>query len=229
MKLSFIKFTFLLFSCVIFAQEGQKQYHFKRGEVLDVLLLTGTTTNFNQLFNTYKKTAIPIALKYSFQSQPSFKIKALTLGNHLPSSFIFGKWDNIKKRKEFIQAIEKDLPSFHKQRRALFTYFGLVYFEIDKELQFSIQKDKVNIVTSFWRKKGDDSDFYASWETSVTDSGGKVVVTLENGESPLGYVYKPDIISIIEWETKEQFESFTKNHPLSSYDRLSNVHQFQID
>ncbi len=230
MKLLVIKLTFLCVCCYQgVAQTGKKAFQFKKGEVLDVLLVTGTKNNYKKLFDRYKKTAFPVASKFTYQPQSGFRTKKLIMGSHLPVNFIFGKWSDIKKRKEFLRVIENEVPDFHRQRKELFTYFGLAYFEVENNVDFSIYKNKFNVVTSFWKKKKDKTDFYKVWENSVKKNGGKVILKLENGESPTGYYYRPDIISIVEWETYEQFDSFSKKYPLSSYARLSNVHQFQID
>ena len=121
MKISFL--TLLLF--IFLTSQGQdhlKTYHFKKGEVLDITLLT-TAPNSAALFDHYKKTAFPVAFEYGYQPQPSFNVTGLTLGNYLPGSFVMGKWKSKGNRQGFLTNITQRVPDFHQQRRALFTYF----------------------------------------------------------------------------------------------------------
>lgn len=230
MNVSFVKLIFLLlYCCCISAQEGKKEFHFKKGEVLDVLILTGVKKDFNKRFDRYKETVYPVGYAYSYQPQSGFKIKKLTLGNHLPNSFVFGKWENIEKRRGFIANIEKEVADFHQQRRELFTYFGLIYFEIKKDTHFTISKNKYNVVTSFWNNDNDNMSFYNQWKKNVEKLGGKIVLKLQDGESPTGYYYKPSLITIVAWDSVKDFERFSNKYPLSSYEELNHVHQFQID
>jgi len=219
----------LLFSCYFsFAQGNKKEFQFKKGEVLDVVVLSATKTNYKELFDKYKKTAFPVAFKHSYQPQPGFRINKLTLGNHLSSSFIIGKWGSVKKREDFLLNVEKEVPDFHEQRRALFTNFELTYYEINKDLKFSINKEKYNVVTSFWVKKKNDKTFYKHWKKRIEDNGGKIILKLTGGKSPTGYYYNPEVLSIVEWDNEEQFIQFSKKYPISSYNRLKDVHQFVI-
>ena len=71
--------------------------------------------------------------------------------------------------------------------------------------------------------------FFKQWKMKVNKQGGKVILKLKNGTSPVGYVYNPTILCIVEWNDKNEFESFEKKNPLSSYESLKNIHQFVID
>ena len=82
------------------AQEKAKHFEFKKGEVLDIFLLS-TVQDSKELFDRYKKTAFPVAFEYTYQPQPGFRIKELTLGTNTPSSFIFGKWASKEKKRRF--------------------------------------------------------------------------------------------------------------------------------
>lgn len=230
MKLTIVTLVMGLFlHLASYAQEGIQQYHFKKGEVLDLLLIT-THPDSEGLFETYKKTAFPVAFQYGYQPVPGYKIKTLTLGNHFPNSFIFGKWENLSKREGFLENITKKVPDFHKQRRGLFEYFGLTYYEMDQDTEFSIQKSKYNVVTSFWQKDASSlTDFMDTWKKQAKKAGARILIQLHNGTSPLGYHYDPDILIIAQWENEESFHTFAEKHPLSFYEPLQNIHQFVLE
>ncbi|WP_062060160.1 hypothetical protein [Aquimarina longa] len=211
------------------AQNDLKSFSFKKGEVLDIILLS-TAPNSGALFERYKKTAFPVGFEYTYQPQPGFKTTELTLGNHLPTSLILGKWSSKEKREGFLTTITKRVPDFHSQRRALFTYFGLTYYVAPRDIQFSVDTKKYNLATSFWKKDSKSfSSFLTQWKKEVIKSGGKIILQLQDGTSPTGYDYNPDIFYIIEWKDESSFETFAKKHPLSSYEVLKNVHQLVID
>lgn len=210
------------------AQEKTKFFEFKKGEVLDIILLN-QTENSHELFERYKKTAFPVAFEYTYRPQPGFGISRLTLGTNKPSAFLFGKWTSLEKREGFLEVIAERVPDFHEQRRVLFPYFGLTYYEMKEDLKFSVDTSKFNVATALWKNYDkEDTSFYREWVESVKKFGGNVVLTLENGSSPLGYYYNADVLCIVEWQNENAFQAFAKKHPLSFYEPLRNVHQFVI-
>lgn len=222
----------LLFAVLIFfgmsAQEKIKSFDFKKGEVLDIILLS-QTENSNELFEQYKKTAFPVAFEYGYQPQLGFGISKLTLGTNKAQAFLFGKWENLEKREGFLTNIAKRMPDFHQQRRDLFPYFGLTYYSMLADLKFSVDTSKYNVATALWSKPSKkDASFFNKWKAAITKSGGKVIVTLENGKSPLGYYYNADVLCIVEWKNEAAFKAFAEKHPLAYYEALHNVHQFVI-
>lgn len=210
------------------AQDKVKSYDFKKGEVLDIILLS-QTENPEELFERYKKTAFPVAFEYTYQPQPGFGISKLTLGTNKAQAFLFGKWGSLEKREGFLANIAKRVPDFHQQRRDLFPYFGLTYYPMLADLKFSVNTSKYNVATALWSnplKK--DVSFFKKWKSEVLKSGGKVVVTLKNGKSPLGYYYNADVLCIVEWQNEAAFNAFAEKHPMAFYEALHNVHQFVI-
>lgn len=231
--MKFLNFNLIVFLTVLTfsacaAQEEIKTFDFKKGEVLDIILLN-QAENSGELFQRYKETAFPVAFEYTYQPQPGFGISKLTLGTNKPQAFLFGKWSSLEKRVGFLKDIAKRVPDFHQQRRDLFAYFGLTYYEMKQDLKFSVNNSKYNVATALWNNpsKKDDS-FLKKWKAEVVRSGGNFVVILENGTSPLGYYYNPDMLCIVEWQNENAFHTFTEKHPLSSYEPLRNVHQFVI-
>lgn len=229
-----MKYTRLFFLLTVLvttktvAQEKTKTFHFKKGEVLDIILLS-QTENATALFDRYKKTAFPVAFEYSYKPQPGFGVARVTMGTNKVGAFLFGKWASIEKREGFLKSIAKRVPDFHQQRRDLFPYFGLTYYEMNEDLKFSVDTSKYNIATALWKKPTEQSaSFFKKWKNAIIKSGGKIVLTLQNGKSPLGYYYNADILCIVEWQNENAFETFAAKHPLSFYEPLRNVHQFVI-
>jgi len=226
-------FALVFFSLTIFNSNAQSKevisYSYKKGEILDIMLLT-MTPNSKEKFETYRQTIYPVGFEYSYQPQKGFKISRLTLGTHLPENLIFGKWESKQKREGFLGNISKRVPNFHKQRRELFPYFDLTYYEVQKDLSFSINRNKYNVVTSFWKDNSKEfNKFIFNWEEKIKKAGGKIVLKLNKGNSPTGYVYNPDKFYIIEWKNQSVFELFAIAHSMTSYEDLKNVHQFKID
>jgi len=219
--------VFALVSNFAWTQAKQKSFDFKKGEVLDILLIK-TKANTRELFDIYKKTIFPVGVEYTFQPQPSFAIKKITIGHHTPNSMIIGKWENIRKREGFLNNIVKRVPDFHEQRRGLFEYFGLTFYKMEKDIKFSVDSDKFNIGNAFWGRDKKSLEFYRKWEHKVKKAGGEIILKLENGVSPVGYYYNADVFYIIAWKNKDTFEMFAKKNPLHKYEDLKSVHQFII-
>lgn len=213
----------------IYGQSDVKSFHFKKGEILDILVLTAKPDS-GALFETYKKTAFPIAFELSYSPQPGFKISQNRQGNHHPTSFLFGKWDNKQKREKFLEVIDKRVPDFHKQRRNLFSYFALTYYEAQEDLRFDIDKGKYNVVTSYWQKDpATFKKFKNKWLKEVTKHGGQVQLALSNGTSPMGYYYNPTYLTITQWKDKATFDQFYKKNLNMDQSALKHVNQFVIN
>lgn len=215
-----------------FCMQGQSDsytYHFKKGEVLDILLIT-TVPEADELLERYKKTAFPVAFEYSYKSIPGYKISSLSLGNHLPNSFILGKWESLAKREGFLLHISDRVPDFHQQRRDLFTYFGLTYYEMQKETQFSLSKSKYKVISAFWQKDPESMHkFLKGWQKELKQAGAEICIKLQGGTSPLGYAYNPDVLYIVQWEDQASFEAFSQQYPLERFESLKNVHQLVLE
>ncbi len=221
-------FSLAIFNCKA-QSEKVKSFSFKKGEIMDVMLLT-TAPDSDAKFETYKKTAFPLAFEYSYQPQQGFKISKLTLGTGLPVSLIFGKWESKMKREGFLANISKRVPNFHQQRRDIFPYFYLTYYEMPSDINFSVNTEKYNVATSFWEEDSEKFDKFSSkWEGDIKKAGGNIVLQLNNGDSPTGYNYNPDQFYIIQWDNQSAFEAYAKQHTMSSYEGLKNVHQFTIN
>lgn len=226
---SILNITLLLLFCsTAFSQKSAQTLLFKKGEVLDILLLS-KVPDPALAFERYKKTAFPVAYKHSYRPQPGFTITHRYLGGTNPAQFIFGKWDSLDKRESFLSNITKEVPDFHQQRNALFSYFNLIYFEMPNDISFTIHPENLNLVTSFWAaNKKESLALIDTWKQEVKKQGGTILLSLENGTSPPGYLYKPDNLIITQWNSKNDLEAFIEAHPLAYYETLENVEQFVI-
>ncbi|MBQ4818980.1 hypothetical protein [Aquimarina sp. MMG016] len=219
----------LLFSLSLFAQSNIKSFSFKKGEVLDILLLTNKP-NIEKDFEKYKKTAFPVAFKRTYRPQPGFSIKETTQGNIQPTTFIFGKWNDLKNREQFISEIEDVVPDFHVQRRNMWSIFNLTYYEMPKDISFKIDKNKYNVATSYWKKDAASfKKFTNLWLQKSTANGGKNILQLTNGKSPIGYYHNPDLLVITQWDSKEDFDAFYKENLAMNHNGVLHVNQFVLN
>lgn len=213
---------------VLNAQSTTKTLNFKKGEVLDILLFSGTP-NSTALFGRYRKTAFPVATKLSYQPQPGFSIVETRQGGIQPENLFFGKWKSLVNRERFLDEIVDAVPDFHEQRRAIWSSFYLAYYEMPKDISFKIDPEKLTVVTTYW--KNDNAlfqKFKKDWLKKAQKAGGKVIIELSDAKSPLGYLYKPDFTVITRWENKADFDLFYKENLKMSHKGVQNVNQFII-
>ncbi|MEM6801048.1 MAG: hypothetical protein AAF696_06560 [Bacteroidota bacterium] len=219
-------FTFFFLSA--FSQEKEKKFSFKKGEVMDLIYLS-SHPDTEQLFEQYKKTAFPVAFEYGYQPQRGFAVKELTLGMNQSNSLIVGKWSSREKREGFLANIVQRVPDFHQQRRQIFEEFALTYYIMPRDLEFSTASGKFYTATSFWQKDANSLErFSQKWKRAIEKAGGKIILELEEGYSPTGYYFNPELFFIVEWEERDPFEIFAEANPLSSYEALKHVHQVVI-
>ncbi|MDY8137017.1 hypothetical protein [Aquimarina sp. 2201CG5-10] len=213
----------------LFAQSNIKSFNFKKGEILDILLLT-TKSGTEKDYEKYRKTAFPIAFKKTYKPLPGFNIKETTQGNIQPSSFILGKWNDLKNREQFIAEIEGVVPDFHLQRRNIWSLFNLTYYEIQKDISFKIDKNKYNVATSYWKKDATSfKKFTELWLQKSKSKGGKNILQLSNGKSPIGYYHNPDLLVITQWDSKEDFDTFYKENLAMNHKGVLHVNQFILN
>lgn len=205
-----------------------KTLTFKKGEVLDILLFTGKP-EMGKLFPKYKETAFAFALKNGYQPQPILAITETTQGGIQPGSFVFGKWTNLASRKKFLNEITSEVPDFHEQRRAMWSSFYLAFYEMDKDISFDINPDKVIVATAYWKDgSGSFTNFKKEWLNKAKSNGGKVVLELYDAMSSVGYMFKPDYMVLTEWNNRAAFDAFTKASMKIGEKGIQNVNQFII-
>ncbi len=218
----------LLCGTFTYAQSKSKTLHFKKGEVLDILLFTGKPA-LSELFPRYKETAFAFALETGYQPQPLLSIAETTQGGIQPSSFVFGKWNDLSSRERFLNNILTKVPDFHEQRRAMWSSFYLAYYPMAKEVSFEIDPGKIVVATAYWEKDASKFKlFKKEWLKKAKNKGGKVLLELTDAKSSVGYMYKPDLVILTEWNTREDFDAFYKENLQMSEEGIQNVNQFII-
>ncbi len=226
-----LKFSILAWVALISNLELHAQtFDFKKGEVLDILLLTNKP-DWEKHFEKYKETAFPVASEMSYRPLPGYySISNYTQGNHQPEILLFGKWENIEKREKFIAEIDKRVPDFHKQRQEMWSYFGLTYYEMANDISFTISKEKYKVVTAYWK---DEStlfvEFKTDWLKKSNKAGGEIILELTNGKSPFGYYHNPDYLVITQWENKAAFEDFYEENLKMDYKGVKHLSQFALN
>ncbi len=225
-KITWVVFLFLGFT--LQAQTNIKKFTFKKGEVLDILLVT-VKPEGKSLFKRYRETAFPVAVKRSYSFLPKFGITQSTQGSFQPDGLIFGKWSSLENREKFLDEIVGFVPDFHQQRRDIFSIFNLTYYEVPENTSFDIDTSKYNVVTAYWQKDVTAfKSFKTEWEKKVITRGGKKTLTLTNGKSTLGYYYNPDYLTITTWDNKEAFEKFYHENLQMNHNSVLHVNQFVI-
>ncbi|WP_350286695.1 hypothetical protein [uncultured Croceitalea sp.] len=220
--------TFLLGGIVANAQAEVKKLDFKKGEVLDILLFTGKP-ELGKLFPRYKETAFAFALETGYQPQPLLSVLETTQGGYQPGSLVFGKWKDLNSRKKFLNEITTKVPDFHQQRRAMWSTFYLAYYEMENDVTFEINPEKVIVATAYWKDNSTEfNSFKKEWLKKAQGSGGKVLLELTDARSSMGYMYKPDYVVLTEWNDRAAFNAFHKENIKMSDNGVQNVNEFVI-
>lgn len=227
-KLAMLVSVLFLGSLMATAQGKVKKLAFKKGEVLDILLFEGKP-ELPKLFPKYKETAFAFALKIGYQPQPLLSIVETTQGGYQPSTFVFGKWTNLSSRKKFLNEILDEVPDFHEQRRSMWSSFYLAYYEVQKDISLEIDENKVYVATAYWKDgTAEFNTFKKEWLKKIHNNKGKVILELTDAHSSVGYMYKPDFVTLIEWKDRSNFDSFLKESQKMGEKGIQNVHQFII-
>lgn len=219
-------FIFLMANSIQ-AQSDKKTYTIKKGQVFDIIMLANKP-NIEAKLQDYFKRALPIATASGYHGLGGYAIKeSPTQGNYHPQSMIFGYWDDLPKRLEFLETIADKMPDFHQMRRDIWSTFGLTYYTFDKDVSFEIDRSQVNVVTAYWIKEGQSFDaFKKEWETKASKTGGEIIIGFTNGTSPFGYNYNPYYLLITSWKDKEAFEAFKKQNVEMNHKAIEHVNQF---
>ena len=228
-NLSLTVFCLLIsFSTIISAQSTITQYELAAGEVLDILLLR-QHPDTDDLLSDYFKTAFPLAKYMGYHPMDGHKVTKITQGNHMPSSFIFGKWEDLARREAFIEEVTNEIPDFHERRRNIWSYFGLTYYEIDEDLSFEIDSERFNVVTAYWQKPNASiSSFHQEWLAMAQDEKGELILELSGGTSPFGYYHQPTYLTVTSWENEAAFSSFVEKCESLSLNGVQHLNQFVI-
>jgi len=229
LKISALIFLISLTTSSIVAQSAIKSISAKKGEILDILLLN-TKKGVEKNFEKYKKTAFPVAIKRTYQPLFGYGISETAQGNIQPTVIAFGKWKDLKNREQFIKEIDGIVPDFHLQRRNIWSLFNLTYYELPNDISFSIDKTKYNVITSYWEKDAVAfKAFKKRWLQKSASNGGKNLLKLAKGKSPMGYYHNPDLLVITQWDSKEDFDAFYKQNLAMNHKGVLHVNQFILN
>lgn len=225
----------LVFAVIFFggmlsnAQSKTKKWDFKKGEVLDILLFNGKP-ELPKLFPKYKETAFAFALEKGYQPQPFLAVAETTQGGYQPDTFIIAKWTDLEGRTAFTNEIVGKVPDFHQQRRAMWSSFSLAYYEVEKDISFEADPNKVLVATAYWKDGASEfGNFKKEWLKKAKSTGGKVIIELTGAMSTVGYMYKPDYMVIAEWNDRTSFDTFARESAKMGEKGIQNVHQFIIE
>ncbi|MEO9869071.1 hypothetical protein [Ekhidna sp.] len=210
------------------AQSEIKSYSLKKGQVFDIIFLS-TKDGTDDIQKDYFKLAFPIAEKGGYTPLNGFAIDSSLQGNYHPEVMVFGAWESIELREKFVANIDKSVPNFHEMRRAIWSNFDLTYWEVSQDYSFDVNPEKFNVVTAYWGI--DDAEFQKfrkDWLKQVKESGGNKLIGFLKGSSPFGYEYNPDFLSIVEWESKQAFDSFNAKNKGMDHSSVKHVNQFAI-
>ena len=200
----------------------------QKGEVLDLLLLS-QNPGVEADLKSYFRTALPVAKRMSYQALPGFKTIGHTRGNLSPSRLLLGKWNSLSSRENFIAHIGTEVPDFDQRRRTIWSFFGMRYYEMKEDLSFNIDREKYHVGTAYWIDQDHESKaYYKIWKAQVKTTGGQIIIQLENGKSPSGYVYNPDLFVITSWQNERAFELFQKEIEAMKPNGVHKVNEFVL-
>ncbi|UZO80079.1 hypothetical protein NBT05_14125 [Aquimarina sp. ERC-38] len=225
--------SLLLILCFLLISTTKAQeisYTLKKGEVFDLLLVTNQPTG-KEVFKNYRAEAFPVAVEKGYSFLSGFKITETLEGDIHPEGAIFGKWKSLADRQEFLKIITTRVPDFHKMRKEIWYYFTVKYYEIEQDLHFNLDPEKVIVATTYWQKEGASSEFenfIAKVKSLIETTGGSLKLAFNKGYSPEGYEYNPDYLILTQWDNKEDFDRFIKDSSTMDSTMLQTLHQFMF-
>ncbi|MEO0728178.1 MAG: hypothetical protein AAFZ63_26765 [Bacteroidota bacterium] len=216
-------------STVLSAQSTITRYDLEEGQVLDILLLR-QQPDTDDLLSDYFKTAFPVAKRFGYRPMAGHKVTKITQGNHMPFSFVFGKWEDLNRREDFIEEATDEIPDFHERRRNIWSYFGLTYYKMEEDLSFAIDSERFNVVTAYWQKPNASiSTFHHQWVALAQTEGSDLILELSNGKSPFGYYHQPTYLTITSWENEAAFSAFLAKCSDLALEGVQHLNQFIIN
>lgn len=218
----------IAFGSSLLAQNSITEVKMRKGEVLDVLLLS-PKADFETLFADYKETVFPIAAKLSYQSVTAFGIPETLQGNIQSRNFVLGRWDNLASKERFLATVLDHVPDFHERRKKIWSTFQMAYFELEEDLNLRIDRSKYNVITALWQKDGKSfANRNQSWKRQLKKSGGRQLLELRGAHSPVLYWYQPDLIILTEWKDKAAYEAFLMEAPKLEDKSVKYINEFSI-
>lgn len=228
----YLSITFILAITATMAQPDIKTYSLKKGQIFDVLLRNNNGKASEQAKTQFDSEVLPRAFKLGYQALPHglYFEQVAVQGNYSPGHMVVGGWANLEARENAMQTLVKEVPDFHQIRRELWTTLFACYFEIEENMNFSIESDKVYIVTAYKYKDNKPFEkFVEVWKQKVSEAQGKVILELKDGTSPfIGHYFEPNHFTITEWPTRKNFEKFLDENLKMNHSSVKYVNQFVL-
>ncbi|UTW56306.1 hypothetical protein [Kordiimonas sp. SCSIO 12610] len=231
MTKSMMVLAFTIFALHAHAQEDTKKtYTFKKGHVVDFLLLK-QKANSGKALNEYARAAIAEARALGYKGNGGFTIARNPIQSNIhPDSLIFGSWPgNFKDRETALKTLLAAVPDLYSKRLDVWSSFFMTNYEIKEDISFDVDRNKIQVLTSYWKK--DDQKFMLFKESflkKIDQYGGVMKLNLTDARSPYGYDYTPDFTTLVEWDSQADFDAFLKSSLLMDTSGVKQVNQFYL-
>ena len=202
----------------------------EEGNVID--LISGIRkAGTEELQRNYFSQVGPLAGKHGFRFNGTFVIEGPpTKGNYEPDFFGISSWPGVNNRNQFRSDAQEGDYDYISERRKIWSVFKLTeYGSRNEPLEFTLRSDKVYVITTYWI---DDLDAFRAAKRNASvgmqAAGGKFTALITGrGHSKSGYLYEPDVVSITEWSSREEFERYNQSLDHSVSDAgVGNVYQW---
>jgi hypothetical protein len=190
-----------------------KTISLKKGQSLDLfngIRKEGTDEAVQEYFGQ----VFPPASKHGFKVDGSFiTIDIPTKGNYHSSFLSIMSWPGEDARNSFFEESKNMTYDFNHERKNIWSVFNFTeYGNLDQNIEFTVSSDKVYVITAYWV---DDMTAFKNTKTNASQkmkaAGGTLKMLVGKGNSPSGYLYEPDVISITEWNSGDAFKEYLKS------------------
>lgn len=226
----FLGMTLVFGAATSGAVATDKEYSFKKGQVIDFLYLI-RRPNSDAALQAYFKAAIPIARELGYKPLSSFVVSGKpTQGNLYPENIAVGAWPgDFSDRQKALTKLMAAVPDLHAQRMDIWSSFNMSLYEITESLNFTLFSDKYYVLTAYWQKDARAfGDFKREFVNHTEQMGGTIKLVLEDGRSPFGYEHNPDYLMVSEWQDKAAFDRFLKVNLAMDHAGVKQVNQFPV-
>ncbi|MEK6152335.1 hypothetical protein WIW50_03710 [Flavobacteriaceae bacterium 3-367] len=210
-KAVYLALAIFSFGQLTHAQESKSHTMvFKKGQSMDILSFI-QNVGTEEALKEYFGNVFPLANKEGFKIDGTFLIQEPpTWGNYHPGSIIFMSWPSNQARANFRREAKKSAYNYIAARRKIWKAFHLTeYTNLAEDVSLTLHSDKVYVITAYWLQ--DSKAFNTAKKEAMAQmkaAGGELLLSLGKGESPNGYLYEPDVISITEWDHSDTFKAF---------------------
>lgn len=201
-----------------------------KGQMMDVLsAIRNPETDESR--DEYFGKVFPPATKNGFKMHGTFlTVAPPTQGNFHAQFFGIMSWPNTEGRNKFQEEAKSMDYDYKKARKSIWSVFNLTFYEdLKEDVEFTVREDKIYVITSYWV---DDMKAFKKSKKEASPkmkkAGGKLTLLLGKGESPMEYLYEPDVMSITEWDSQEAFDKYlAENNNSTRENGIKNVNQWK--